>query len=91
MISLESDRERTIHEYRYLCARGARKFMRDGIDRRDLEQVAAIGLIKAADRFDPSFGTPFEASTRGCWYSVNSYITCATASGQFVHLGGCEN
>ncbi len=61
MISLESDRERTIHEYRYLCARGARKFMRDGIDRRDLEQVAAIGLIKAADRFDPSFGTPFEA------------------------------
>jgi RNA polymerase sigma-B factor len=61
MIALESDRERTIHQYRYLCTRGARKFMRDGIDRRDLEQVAAIGLIKATDRFDPKIGTPFEA------------------------------
>jgi RNA polymerase sigma-B factor len=37
------------------------KFQRDGVDRRDLEQVAAIGLIKATDRFDPSLGTPFEA------------------------------
>ncbi|HTX57674.1 MAG TPA: sigma-70 family RNA polymerase sigma factor [Candidatus Acidoferrales bacterium] len=61
MIALNPERERTIYEYRYLCSRGARKFMRDGIDRRDLEQVAAIGLIKAADRFDPLLGTPFEA------------------------------
>ncbi|HUN28745.1 MAG TPA: sigma-70 family RNA polymerase sigma factor [Alphaproteobacteria bacterium] len=61
MIAFDSERERTIHQYRYLCARGARKFMRDGVDRRDLEQVAAIGLIKATDRFDPSMGTPFEA------------------------------
>ena len=35
--------------------------MRVGMDRRDLEQVAAIGLIKAADRFDAAAGTPFEA------------------------------
>jgi RNA polymerase sigma-B factor len=35
--------------------------MQCGIDRADLEQVAAIGLIKAADRFDESQGTPFEA------------------------------
>jgi RNA polymerase sigma-B factor len=61
MIAFDSDRERTIHRYRYLCTRGARKFMREGVDRRDLEQVAAIGLIKAADRFDPRIGTPFEA------------------------------
>lgn len=61
MIAVDSDRERTIHQYRYLCIRGARKFMRDGVDRRDLEQVAAIGLIKATDRFDPNIGTPFEA------------------------------
>ena len=26
--------------------------MREGVDRRDLEQVAAIGLIKATDRFN---------------------------------------
>jgi RNA polymerase sigma-B factor len=56
-----SERERVIREYGYLCARGARKFLREGVDRRDLEQVAAIGLIKAADRFDASLGTPFEA------------------------------
>ncbi|HEX8806545.1 MAG TPA: sigma-70 family RNA polymerase sigma factor [Candidatus Aquilonibacter sp.] len=61
MIAFESDREQIIQQYRYLCTRGARKFMRDGVDRRDLEQVAAIGLIKATDRFDPSLGTPFEA------------------------------
>jgi len=61
MTAFDSERERTIHQFRYLCARGARKFMRDGVDRRDLEQVAAIGLIKATDRFDPSIGTQFEA------------------------------
>ncbi len=61
MIAYDSDREQVIHQYRYLCTRGARKFMRDGVDRRDLEQVAAIGLIKATDRFDPNIGTPFEA------------------------------
>jgi RNA polymerase sigma-B factor len=61
MIAFDPDREEIIHQYRYLCARGARKFMRNGVDRRDLEQVAAIGLIKATDRFDPNLGTPFEA------------------------------
>ena len=61
MIAFESERERIINQHRYLCARGARKFMRKGIDPRDLEQVAAIGLIKATDRFDPTVGTPFEA------------------------------
>lgn len=53
-------RERAIEEHRYLCVRAARKFVRDGVDRRDLEQVAAIGLIKAVDRFDVAQGTPFD-------------------------------
>jgi RNA polymerase sigma-B factor len=47
--------------YQYLCRRGARKFWRAGLERCDLEQVAAIGLIKASRRFDRSAGTPFEA------------------------------
>ncbi|HEY9085233.1 MAG TPA: sigma-70 family RNA polymerase sigma factor [Candidatus Tyrphobacter sp.] len=47
--------------YRYLCVRAARRFLRPGLDRADLEQVAAIGLIKAADRFNPDSRTPFEA------------------------------
>lgn len=58
---LYARRERFVCQYRYLCARGARKFYRNGLDRSDLEQVAAIGLIKACDRYDAAQGTPFEA------------------------------
>jgi len=47
--------------YRHLCRRGAKKFWRAGLERCDLEQVAAIGLIKAARRYDELQGTPFEA------------------------------
>jgi general secretion pathway protein G len=60
-LSLPLDRERIILTYRYLCERGARKFLRPGLERGDLEQVAAIGLIKAYDRYDDSLSTPFEA------------------------------
>jgi RNA polymerase sigma-B factor len=35
--------------------------MRRGLDRADLEQIAAIGLIKAADRYDCAQPAPFEA------------------------------
>jgi RNA polymerase sigma-B factor len=55
------DRDNLITSYRPLCSRAARKFVRSGNERSDLEQVAAIGLIKAADRFDPALGAPFAA------------------------------
>lgn len=55
------NRERLVSTYRYLCVRGARKFVRPGVERVDLEQVAAIGLLKACDRYDASLQTPFEA------------------------------
>jgi len=61
MTAIESERERVVLSYRYLCRRGARKFVRVGIERCDLEQVAVIGLIKACDRYDPRSQTPFEA------------------------------
>ncbi len=48
-------------QYSYLCKRGSRKFFRGTFDRSDLEQTAAIGLLKACDRFEESEGTPFEA------------------------------
>lgn len=54
-------RDDIVSRYRYLCTRAARRFTRPGLDRADLEQVAAIGLIKAADRFDDASQTPFEA------------------------------
>lgn len=58
---LPANRELVVAEYWYLCRRGARRFMRRGLDRADLEQVAAIGLIKAADRYDRAAAAPFEA------------------------------
>lgn len=38
----------------------ARRFMARGVPLDDLFQVAAIGLVKAVDRFDPHRGIPFE-------------------------------
>ncbi len=61
MIALKASRDEMIEGHHYLCARAARKFFRDGVERADLEQIAAIGLIKAADRYDECQGTPFEA------------------------------
>ena len=54
-------RDRVITHFRYLCIRGRRKFLRGGLDRADLEQVAALGLLKACDRYDAAQKTPFEA------------------------------
>jgi RNA polymerase sigma-B factor len=55
------NRDAVISAYTYLCRRGARKFRRAESDPADLEQVAAIGLIKATDRYRPERTTPFEA------------------------------
>jgi RNA polymerase sigma factor (sigma-70 family) len=54
-------RERAVAEHLYLCRRAARRFMRRGLDRADLEQIGAIGLIKAVDRYDSQQEAPFEA------------------------------
>ncbi|MBV8363296.1 MAG: sigma-70 family RNA polymerase sigma factor [Candidatus Eremiobacteraeota bacterium] len=54
-------RSRLVHAHAYLCVRAARKFIRPGLERCDLEQVAAIGLLKACDRYQAAVGTPFEA------------------------------
>jgi RNA polymerase sigma-B factor len=54
-------RDRLVTEHWYLCRRAAQRFMRRGLDRADLQQVAAIGLIKAVDRYDPLQSAPFEA------------------------------
>ena len=56
-----ANRDRIFERYRYLCGRGARKFCRRSCDRADLEQIAAIGLLKACDRYDARLQTPFEA------------------------------
>lgn len=54
-------RAKLIEEHWYVCRRAARRFVRPGLERADLEQIAGIGLIKAADRYDAAQTTPFEA------------------------------
>ncbi|HTJ26569.1 MAG TPA: sigma-70 family RNA polymerase sigma factor [Candidatus Limnocylindria bacterium] len=54
-------RNAVVDAYRYLCVRGAKKFKRAFNDRADLEQVAAVGLIKAAEYYRTDMQTPFEA------------------------------
>jgi RNA polymerase sigma-B factor len=56
-----SNRDLLVTAYWYLCLRGAKKFWRAGIDRADLTQVGAVGLIKAVHQYDPKLRTPFEA------------------------------
>jgi RNA polymerase sigma-B factor len=56
-----SGREGLVQKYHYLCRRGARKYARRAEDRADFEQTAAVGLIKAVDRYREDTGTPFEA------------------------------
>ena len=54
-------RNAVVDAHRHLCVRGARKFKRAINDRADLEQVAAVGLIKAAEYYRDDMQTPFEA------------------------------
>lgn len=54
-------RNAVVDAHRYLCVRGARKFKRTHNERADLEQVAALGLIKAANNYRAEMRTPFQA------------------------------
>ncbi|MDB5042131.1 MAG: sigF [Candidatus Eremiobacteraeota bacterium] len=54
-------RNAVVGAFRHLCVRAAKKFKRSGNDRADLEQVAAVGLIKAAHCYRAELLTPFEA------------------------------
>lgn len=56
----QAHRDAVIAAHMYLCRRGARKFRRPESDPADLEQVAAIGLIKATESYLPERSTPFE-------------------------------
>jgi len=56
----DANRERLVGAHYGMCRRAARKFCRPGTDLADLEQVAAIGLLKAIRYFRIDFETPFE-------------------------------
>jgi RNA polymerase sigma-B factor len=57
----QTNRDAVITAHMYLCKRGARKFRRTESDAADLEQVAAIGLVKATSAYRAERTTPFEA------------------------------
>jgi RNA polymerase sigma-B factor len=52
-------RNQLVAEHRWIAVHGARRFARRGEPLDDLLQVAQLGLVKAADRFDPNFGVVF--------------------------------
>jgi RNA polymerase sigma-B factor len=54
-------RDRLVEEHLPLVAALARRYANRGEPIEDLVQVGAIGLIKAADRFDPDRGVEFRA------------------------------
>jgi RNA polymerase sigma-B factor len=59
--AVPADRDSLVTRYTYLRRRATRKFLRPGLERADLEQIAVIGLLKAYDRYDSRLRTPFEA------------------------------
>ncbi len=52
-------RNRIVEKYYPFAMKIARKFDRHGVDLDDLNQVAALALIKAVERFDPAMGVKF--------------------------------
>jgi RNA polymerase sigma-B factor len=52
-------RNALVEDHRWVATHCARRFVRKGVPREDLVQVAMLGLVKAVDRFDPSFGFQF--------------------------------
>ena len=52
-------RNELVEEHRWLALHCARQFARKGEPLDDLVQVATVGVLKAVDRFDPTFGVVF--------------------------------
>ncbi|EST26282.1 hypothetical protein N566_24050 [Streptomycetaceae bacterium MP113-05] len=52
--------ESVVEAWLPMAHRLARRFRNRGETLEDLQQVAALGLFKAVDRYDPSRGSPFE-------------------------------
>lgn len=52
-------REEIINKYMYLAKIITNKYLNKGVEYDDLFQVACVGLINAADRFNPEMGVEF--------------------------------
>jgi RNA polymerase sigma-B factor len=65
-LALQQDRARLAQSYTNLARSLARRFSHRGERVEDLEQVALLALIKAADRFEPERERPFAAYAASC-------------------------
>jgi RNA polymerase sigma-B factor len=54
-------RNQVVEAHEWLARARARRLMRRSESLDDLSQVASIGVLKAAERFDPSFGVMFRS------------------------------
>jgi RNA polymerase sigma-B factor len=54
-----SIRNELVRDHQWVAAQCARRFARRGEPMDDLLQVARLGLVKAVERFDPSYGVVF--------------------------------
>jgi RNA polymerase sigma-B factor len=52
-------RNALIEDHRWVGIHCVRQFLRKGVPKEDLVQVAMLGLVKAVDRFDPGLGYSF--------------------------------
>ena len=54
-------RSALVEDFSWIGNAAARRFVRRGESLDDLAQVAAYGIVKAVDRFDPDFGSSFSS------------------------------
>ena len=54
-------RNEVVEEHEWLAVTIARSFATGSVPLDDLAQVACVGLLKAAERFNPSFGVPYRS------------------------------
>ena len=54
-------RSSLVEQFAWIGNAAARRFVRRGESLDDLAQVAAYGIVKAVDRFDPDFGSSFSS------------------------------
>jgi RNA polymerase sigma factor (sigma-70 family) len=62
----------------------ATRYLREGIEHEDLVSEGVVGLLEAADRFDPERGIKF--ITYGAWWAKRAMLRHLRTFGQAVHV-----
>lgn len=79
-------KNRLVKSHLRLAAKMARKMKRDGVSYNDLMQEAALGLMKAADKFDPELGWRFATYAR--WWIQASLQEAVMRDSTTVRMKG---